>query len=148
MSVYVLKLSNDEEIIAEFDHELTDDVNEFVCTHPMSVIGMREDTPYGGGMRLRNALVLSDSTTLTLRARFVMAWYEPGVAMRKYYQAAVDYNLSYSKDTVDGQIQKAATELSESIKELKGEGDTDVDDAMEEFARIMGAKSPPNNKLN
>jgi hypothetical protein len=113
MTVYVLKLVNDEEIIAEFDHALSDDTPEFVCYQPMSVIGMREDTPYGGGMRLRNALVLSDDTSLIIRSRFVMAWYEPGQVMRKYYQAAIDYNLSYSKETVDGQIAKAAAELAE-----------------------------------
>jgi hypothetical protein len=154
MSIYILKLSNNEELIAEFDHDLSDDLDGFVCTSPMSVIGMREDNPYGaGGMRLRNALVLSDQDTLVIRSRFVMSWYEPSVAIKEYYKTAVLYNVAYSKNAVDLQIMKASNELSESIKLIQGhsntigseDSDPDVTDAMDEFARIM--RATPRNKL-
>jgi hypothetical protein len=158
MTVYVLKLSNDEELIAKFEHVLNNETDQYVAIDPMSIIGMRDDSYGSSGMRLRNAMVMSDSDTLILRGRFVMSWYEPSVAMLAYYNAAVAYNKNFSKKAVDSQITNAAedlqkhADLSQSVGPNGPLDDTagshqSLDDMMEEFNKIMGNIPRNNRKL-
>lgn len=154
MTVYVLKLSNDEELMAEFEHALTNETEEFLAINPMSIIGMRDDTYGSSGMRLRNAMVMSDSDYIILRGRFVMAWYEPSVAMLAYYKAAVAYNKNFSKAAVDSQIIAAAADLQKQADSASSAtrdyssvdgfhadtegGEQSLDEMMAEFSRLMG----------
>lgn len=154
MTVYVLKLSNDEELIAKFEHGLYNDTDHFVAIDPMSIIGMRDDTYGSAGMRLRNAMVMSDSDTLVLRGRFVMSWYEPSAVMLAYYNAAVEYNKNYSKRAVDRQIVMAAEDLQKhadaglsSILADEESSGQSLDDMLEDFRKTMNNNPGKNRKL-
>ena len=158
MAVFILKLSNDEELLAEFEHALTKDTDEYLAINPMSIIGMRDDTYGSSGMRLRNAMVMSDSDHIIIRGRFVMAWYEPSAAMLAYYNAAVAYNKNFSKQAVDSQIIAAAADLQEqadlagSIPDRTGAradaegGNQSLDEMMESFNKLLNPNTGPGKR--
>lgn len=113
--IKIFKLSNGNEIIGEVaEEELTN--NEFYnIMNPMLIIGADDD--YGGGMRLRDAMLLSDEELLTVPVKHCILYYSPSKVFSEYYEIArVHYRINTKKE-IEEQIRESTSDLAEHLQE-------------------------------
>lgn len=110
-----LKLSNGDEIIGKIEGDTDAFYN---VSDPMMVIGLREDNPYSGGMRLRHCLSLSADDFLSIPIKDVILTYTPSKAMEDYYHQSVIYNNIYVIPEIERQVIESTKELTEVVNKI------------------------------
>lgn len=131
--ITIFKLINGEEIIGDVEGSTDAYYN---VSDPMSIIGIREDSPFNSGLRLRNTLVLSEEEFISVPLKSVVIQYKPSKPMCEYYLASVQYNKMYVNPEVNKQIVNSAKELKHTISELHKEDN----DPFEDFGSQIPAK--------
>ncbi len=143
--IKIFKLTNGNEIIGEItDEELT--LNEYYnIINPMLIIGADDDYGYGG-MRLRDALLLSDDDFMTIPAKHCMMYYSPSRVFVEYYQLANKHYKTNTKRDIEQQIKEATTELGQYMN------DRTVDPrkarSLDRIMDILSELEEPKGKLN
>lgn len=114
--IRIFKLTNGNEIIGEITEEELTSNEYYNIVNPMLIVGADDDYGYGG-MRLRDALLLSDEDILTVPAKHCIMYYTPSKVFTNYYELArVHYRTNTKKD-IEQQIREATFDLAEHIKE-------------------------------
>lgn len=109
--IYIFKLSTGEEVIGSMDYKpYTYDY--FNIDNPMQIVGGITDS----ALRLRNMLLLSCETMISIPAKHVITSYDPSQAVVDYYEKAVKYHDYYTKKDIDLQIKQASKLLESEIK--------------------------------
>jgi hypothetical protein len=139
--IKIFKLTNGNEIIGEVsDEELTS--NEFYnIMNPMLIIGADDDYGYGG-MRLRDALLLSDEELLTVPVKHCIMFYNPSKVFREYYEVASVHYRSNTKKDIEEQIREATADLVDTLKGT----DRRVAKSLQDILTKLG--EGPKGKLN
>lgn len=138
--IKIFKLTNGNEIIGDISEEELTSNEYYNIVNPMLIVG---DEDYGyGGMRLRDALLLSDEDMLTIPAKHCIMYYNPSKVFSEYYELArVHYRINTKKD-IEQQIREATFDLAEHIKER----DRRMSRSFQEILTKLG--DGPKGKLN
>lgn len=112
--IYIFKLISGEELIGAFDSE---DTGEFYnIASPMSIVDGFDE--YGGViMKLRDGMMLSDESLMSIPKKFVITHYEASKIMENYYQKAIVYAKQYTKKKIERQIKEATEQLDDAMSE-------------------------------
>lgn len=112
--ILVIKLISGEEIIGEL--ESVPDTQFYNISNPMSIVDGYDE--YGTiTMKLRDAMLLSDETLITIPEKSVITYYPASEIMIKYYRKAVIFAKQYTKKKIEGQIKEATVQLDEYMSE-------------------------------
>jgi hypothetical protein len=112
--IYIFKLISGEELIGAFD---SDDNTEFYnIASPMTIVDGIDE--YGGViMKLRDGMMLSDESLMTIPKKSVITYYEASKVMDTYYQKAIVYAKQYTKKKIERQIKEATEQLDDAMSE-------------------------------
>lgn len=127
MNTSIVILSSGDEVIG--DVVVFDDYIE--VHNPMYIIDGEV------GMKLRDALILSDSNKLIFKMKDVITFYNPTDILVEYYKKAVVYSSKHTKAATQKQIKYAIEDLDEMMHE---ESDA--------FRNIMNLLSPGSTKIH
>jgi len=121
--IYVFKLISGEEFLGALD---SDDENpsstvEFYnIISPMVIVDGYDE--YGTvTMKLRDGMLLSDETLLTIPSKAMMTYYPASKAMTEYYEKAILFAKNYTKKKIERQIKDATQELDQHMSETSME---------------------------
>ena len=114
--IKIFKLSNGNEIIGEITEEELTSKEYYNIVSPMLIVGADDDYGYGG-MRLRDALLLSDEEILTVPAKHCIMYFSPSKVFSDYYQLAKTHYRINTKKDIEQQIREATFDLAEHLKE-------------------------------
>ncbi len=89
------------------------------------------------GMKLRDALILSDQDKLIFKMKDVITFYKPVDILVDYYKKAVEYSNMYTRQATHKQIKYAIEDLDEMVQEEKA--------TLKSLLNIM---SPGSNKIH
>jgi hypothetical protein len=115
--ITVFKLISGEEIIGKLDIETDeefDKLEQFELHDPMWIVSAE-----GGSMKLRDALILSENTSLIFIPECIITCYKPSTPLTNYYNRAREYSIDYTRAAVDAQIEIAAQDLEQLIADEK-----------------------------
>jgi hypothetical protein len=112
--IYIFKLISGEELIGAIDSE---DTTEFYnIASPMTIVDGIDE--YGGViMKLRDGMMLSDESLMTIPKKSVITYYEASKVMDTYYQKAIVYAKQYTKKKIERQIKEATEQLDDAMSE-------------------------------
>jgi hypothetical protein len=112
--IYIFKLISGEELIGAIDSE---DTTEFYnIASPMTIVDGIDE--YGGViMKLRDGMMLSDESLMTIPKKSVITYYEASKVMNTYYQKAIVYAKQYTKKKIERQIKEATEQLDDAMSE-------------------------------
>jgi hypothetical protein len=112
--IYIFKLISGEELIGAFDSE---DTTEFYnIASPMTIVDGIDE--YGGViMKLRDGMMLSDESLMSIPKKSVITYYEASKVMDAYYQKAIVYAKQYTKKKIERQIKEATEQLDDAMSE-------------------------------
>jgi hypothetical protein len=112
--IYIFKLISGEELIGAIDSE---DTTEFYnIASPMTIVDGIDE--YGGViMKLRDGMMLSDESLMTIPKKSVITYYEASKVMDTYYQKAIVYAKQYTKKKIERQIKEATQQLDDAMSE-------------------------------
>lgn len=111
----VFKLVSGEEIIGTMECETDEEFDKldyYELYDPMWIVPGEQ-----GAMKLRDALMLAENTSLIFNPGDVITCYKPSRSLTKYYQRANEYSQIYTRASINSQIELATSELDEMIKE-------------------------------
>lgn len=110
--IVIFKLTTGEEVIGR---TLSDPKDEWInIEDPMYIVGVREDDRVSG-LRLRDAVMLSSDTFLTIPSKHIITWYEPNSMLTSYYNKAIVYNTTYVRPSIDTHIHYAIEDMDERM---------------------------------
>jgi DNA transposition AAA+ family ATPase len=89
------------------------------------------------GMKLRDALILSDQDKLIFKMKDVITFYKPVDILVDYYRKAVEYSNMYTRQATHKQIKYAIEDLDEMVQEEKAT-----------LKSLMNILSPGSNKIH
>lgn len=139
--IKIFKLTNGNEIIGEITEEELSNNEFYNIMNPMLIIGADDD--YGhGGMRLRDALLLSDEELLTVPAKHCIMFYNPSKVFRDYYELARIHYRTNTKKEIEEQIQEATADLADHLREKERRVNKSLQDIL---IKMMDS---PKGKLN
>ena len=73
---------------------------------------------YGGViMKLRDGMMLSDESLMSIPKKSVISYYEASKVMDTYYQKAILYAKQYTKKKIERQIKEATEQLDDAMSE-------------------------------
>jgi hypothetical protein len=118
--IKIFLLTNSEEVIGFIEEPIEIATCEYYnIVNPMYI---RDDYMKGGSMRLRDAMMLSSETLMTIPRKHVVSFYTPSAAMERYYHAAVKYATEITKKEIDSQIRHAVSHLEDALEEERQSG--------------------------
>jgi hypothetical protein len=109
--IIALRLSNGDEIIGRLKVEDDDDlisVEQIELIDPMWIVSDEK-----GSIRLRDALVLYNNTTLCFFPEHVSITYRPSKNLERYYESAIQYSIEFTRGAIDAQIEESSIELEQ-----------------------------------
>jgi len=112
--IIALKLINGDEIIGRLHVEDNVDPSrpeQFELYDPMWIIPDEK-----GSIRLRDALVLYSNPSLIFFPEHVIVCYIPSKSLHRYYQAAIQYSIEFTRGSIDSQIDESCTELEQWLE--------------------------------
>ena len=120
MKITIIKLASGEEIIGQTDADMML-VHGIVykIKNPMLILKMGSEDGPGIMIKLHNLLLLSDNDTIDLRTSHIMATFEPGESLIKYYETALDYTTKIMKPTLNAHITTSADNLEEYTNQMQ-----------------------------
>lgn len=113
--IVILKIISGEELIGSIQCQDEDEFNKldmYEVFEPMWVVPGME-----GAMKLRDALMLSDSLSLIFNPGDIITSYKPSQSLINYYQRAYEYSQEFARTSINSQIDLATSELNEMIYE-------------------------------
>ena len=113
--IVILKIITGEEIIGKMECEDDSDFNKldmYEVFEPMWIVPGTE-----GAMKLRDALMLSDSLSLIFNPNDIITCYKPTQSLTSYYQRAYQYSQEFTRININSQIDLATSELNEMMYE-------------------------------
>ena len=117
--IYVFKLISGEEFIGalDSDEEFPNNQMEFYnISSPMAIVDGYDE--YGTvTMKLRDAMLLSDESLMTISSKAMMTYYPASKSMAEYYQKAIVFANTYTKKKIERQIKGATQELDDHMSE-------------------------------
>lgn len=116
--IYVFKLISGEEFIGAFDSgdETPKNVEFYNIASPMAIVDGYDD--YGSvTMKLRDGMLLSDESLMTIPSKAMMTYYPASKVMVEYYQKAIVFASQYTKKKIERQIKDATQQLDEHMSE-------------------------------
>ena len=140
--IHIFKLTNGEQIIGRLEETELTNQDFYSILNPMLVIDstpLMEEAGYGG-MRLRDAMILSDDDKLVIPAKFCITVYNPSAALLKYYDRASVFYRKYTKKDIDRQIEDAVLDLEQAVREREASSKT--------LADVLAKLSIPKGKLH
>lgn len=105
--ITILVLKNGDEIIGET--VVFEDYLEVI--EPMHIIDSEL------GMKLQDALLLSDSIKLIFKIKDVITYYVPNKVMIEYYSRAVEYAIKHTRPKTIKQITYAIKDIDEMMQQ-------------------------------
>ena len=109
--IIALRLSNGEEIIGELKTEEDGSllaVEQIELINPMWIVPDEQ-----GSIRLRDALVLYENTTLCFFPEHVTLTYRPTKSLERYYRNAIQYSIEFTRGAINAQIDESNIELEQ-----------------------------------
>lgn len=121
----VILMSGDEVIgdVAVFDDHIE-------VYNPMYIIDSE------AGMKLRDALILSDQDKLLFKMKDIITLYKPVDILVDYYRKAIEYSNLYTRKATQKQIKYAIEDLDEMVQE---------ENALKSVLHVL---SPGSNKIH
>ena len=117
--IYTFKLISGEEIIGALDCKDDISINELeYCNivNPMHLIDGFDQ--YGNvTMKLRDTMLLSDETMMTVPSKYIITYYPVTKIMEEYYKRAVIFAKEHTKKKIEKQIKDSTEELKEYMSE-------------------------------
>lgn len=113
--IVILKIITGEEVIGKMacqDDEEFNTLEMYEVFEPMWIVPGIE-----GAMKLRDALMLSDSLSLIFNPNDIITCYKPSLSLVGYYQRAYEYSQEFTRININSQIDLATSELNEMIHE-------------------------------
>lgn len=113
--IVILKIITGEEVIGNMacqDDEEFNTLEMYEVYDPMWIVPGVE-----GAMKLRDALMLSDSLSLIFNPNDIITCYKPSQSLISYYQRAYEYSQEFTRININSQIDLATSELNEMIHE-------------------------------
>ena len=121
--IYVFKLISGEEIIGALDDddEFPNNQMEFYnIASPMAIVDGYDE--YGTvTMKLRDGMMLSDDSLMSIPSKAIMTYYPASKAMTEYYEKAIVFAKNYTKKKIERQIKDATQELDDHMSETSME---------------------------
>lgn len=127
--IKIFKLTNGNEIIGEVTEEELTYGETYNIVNPMLIVGADDDFGYGG-MRLRDALLLSDEELLSVPAKHCIMYYSPSKVFLDYYKLARTHYRTNTKKDIEQQIREATFDLAEHMKEKERRHDRSFKDIL------------------
>jgi hypothetical protein len=115
--IAVFKLISGEEIIGRLEvdtEEEFDALEQYELHEPMWIVPSD-----GGSMKLRDALMLSENTSLIFIPECIITCYRPSIPLISYYKRASEYSTNFTRETIDIQIEMATQDLVQVMNEEK-----------------------------
>ena len=117
--IYVFKLISGEEFIGALDgdDEFPNNQMEFYnIASPMAIVDGYDE--YGTvTMKLRDGMMLSDDSLMSIPSKAMMTYYPASKTMVEYYQKAIVFANTYTKKKIERQIKEATQELDQHMSE-------------------------------
>jgi ribosomal protein L31E len=117
--IYVFKLISGEEFIGELesdDENPSNTVEFYNIISPMAIVDGYDE--YGTvTMKLRDAMLLSEESLMTIPSKAMMTYYPASKSMTEYYQKAIVFAKNYTKKKIERQIKEATQQLDEHMSE-------------------------------
>jgi hypothetical protein len=127
MNTSIVILQNGEEVIG--DIALFDDYIEVY--NPMYIVEGEV------GMKLQDALLLSDNDKLIFKMKDIISFYKPMDILIEYYKKAVQYSKKHTKAITVQQIKYAIEDLNEMMNQES-----------DRLKNILSMLSPGSTKLH
>lgn len=121
--IYVFKLISGEEFIGALDNDdenPSNTVEFYNITSPMAIVDGYDE--YGTvTMKLRDGMLLSDESLMTIPSKAMMTYYPASKVMMEYYQKAILFAKSHTKKKIERQIKEATEQLDDVMSETSME---------------------------
>jgi hypothetical protein len=115
--IIVFKLISGEEIIGRLDIETDEQfavLEQYELFDPMWIVPTE-----GGSMKLRDALMLSENTSLIFIPECIITCYKPSTPLTNYYKRASEYSINFTRESIDTQIEMATQDLVQEMADEK-----------------------------
>ena len=137
--IKIFKLTNGNEIIGKITEEELTSNEYYNIVNPMLIVGGDDEYGYGG-MRLRDALLLSDEDFLSVPAKHCIMYYNPSKVFSDYYELArVHYRANTKKD-IEQQIREATQDLAEHMREKEHKVNRSFQDMLSKLDGVSKGK--------
>jgi hypothetical protein len=115
--IYVFKLISGEEFIGALDGDdenPSNTVEFYNIASPMAIVDGYDE--YGTvTMKLRDGMMLSDDSLMSIPSKAMMTYYPASKAMTEYYEKAILFAKKYTKKKIEKQIKDATQELDDHM---------------------------------
>ena len=112
-NIYMIKLSNREEIIGEIDDK--DNKDHIKIYNPLLVSVERDSTSGQLGMMLIDYIPYSNSDSIDVNVNNIMFISVVNYSMKTYYEKSVYYNMEYHKNKFKNNIEMGISNLDSLI---------------------------------